>query len=128
MPDQRSRVRPWLTFAVLIVLAAVAIVWIVRTGEPGPGTGSGRAGSMTAADSVALNDSLEEAAERTLVRETMSLAEVASRGGVPVDSLVAELLLPDTVSRTVALRGLMRAYRFTVRDVIAARQRVRQRL
>lgn len=126
MSDRKSRGGPWLAFAIILVLAAVAIVWLVRTGEPGPGTLSGRPGRMTAADSVAYMDSLEEAAERSVVRETMSLAEVASRGGVSVDRLVVELGLPGTVSRTAPLRGLMLVHRFSVRDVIDARARVRQ--
>lgn len=126
MVEGKSRLGLWPAFVLITVLAAVAIVWLVRTGETGPGTGSGRPGPMTAADSVAREDSLEEAAERSIVRNTMTLAEVASRVNVSVDRLVAELGLPDTVSRTVPLLGLMARYRFTVRDVIDARVRVRQ--
>ena len=125
MEQQGFRYGRWLAFAIITALAALTIVWLVRTGEPGAGTGSGRPGPMTAADSVALDDSLLEAAERSVVRNTMTLAEVAERGGVSVDRLVTELGLPDSVSRTVPLRGLMAQYHFTVRDVIDARVRVR---
>jgi hypothetical protein len=58
----------------------------------------------------------------------MSLAEVAARAEIPVDSLAAELHLPATVSLTVPLRALLVEFHLTLEDVRDARSRVEGRM
>jgi len=127
MTGERSgtRVRP--VFAVVAVAAVAAVVVLLLVGRStDPGAEARGAGRTV--DSVAIWDSLEAQAERSIVRSTMSLTAVAGRSGVPVDSLVAELGLPESASRTDPLRVLMPLHGFTERDVAAARDRLRQRL
>lgn len=133
MAERGFRLGSWQVFAIISVLAVLAIVVLVRTAPPlPPGTGSvahGRsAGPRSAADSAVYLDSLDEAAERDLIRATMSLAEVAARGNVPVDSLAAELQLPADVSVTESMRGFLAERQLTLRDVYDARMRVQRRL
>jgi hypothetical protein len=63
-----------------------------------------------------------------MLRETMTLAEVAARAEIPVDSLAAELRLPATVSLTVPLRAMLVEHHLTMKDVRDARQRLEVRL
>jgi hypothetical protein len=132
MAERGFRLGTWRTFAVLSVLAVVVIVLLVRTAPPPPPeAGSARrwsGGPRSEADSAAYLDSLDEAAERRMLRETMTLAEVAARVEIPVDSLVAELRLPATASPTVPLRAILLEHHLTMKDVRDARRRLEVRL
>jgi len=132
MSERGFRLSSWQTFALICVLAVVAIVVLVRTAPPpAPGAGSARrwsGGPRSAEDSAAYVDSLEAAAERQMLRETMTLAEVAARAEIPADSLVAELHLPSTVSLTSPLRAIMIEHHLTLQDVHDARRRLEVRL
>jgi hypothetical protein len=132
MAERGFRLGGWQGFAALSVLAGAVVALLILTAPPPPPdarSGQRRPGEpRSEADSVAYLDSLEDAAERSLLRETMSLVEVASRAAVPVDSLAAELRLPATVSRTDPLRALLPAYHLTLQDVRDARRRVQRRM
>jgi len=132
MAERGFRLGSWQMFAVITALAVVAIVVLVRTSPPpSPESGSGQRrpdGPRSEVDSAAYMDSLEGAAERRMLRETMTLAEVAARAEIPVDSLAAELRLPATVSRTVPLRAMLLEHHLTMKDVRDARQRLEVRL
>ena len=132
MAERGVRLGSWQVFAIISALAVVAIVVLVRTAPPPP------PGSVSVvrhpgsprneADSALYLDSLDEAAERQMLRETMTLTEVASRFEIPADSLAAELRLPATTSLTVPLRGILLEHRLTLRDVRDARRKVELRL
>ena len=132
MAERGFRLSSWQVFAIISALAVVAVVVLVRTAPPPP------PGAVSAvrhpgsprneADSALYLDSLDEAAERRMLRETMTLAEVASRIEIPADSLVAELRLPATTSQTVPLRGILTENHLTLKDVHDARLRVELRL
>ena len=132
MAERGFRLGSGQVFAIISALAVVAIVVLVRTAPPpSPGAASARrwsGGPRSPADSAAYLDSLDEAAERRVLRETMSLAEVAAGVEVPVDSLVAELRLPATTSQTVPLRAILLENHLTIKDVRDARRRVESRL
>jgi hypothetical protein len=129
MSERGFRLSSWQTFAVICVLAVVVIVVLVRTAPPGAASAHRWSGGpRSAADSVAYTDSLEDAAERRMLGETMTLAEVAARAEIPADSLVAELHLPATVSLTVPLRAILLENHLTLKDVRDARTRVGARL
>lgn len=132
MSERGFRLGTGQAFAVISVLAVVVIIVLVRTAPPpAPGTGFGQrtpGGPVTAVDSVAINDSLEAAAERHVLRETMSLTAVAAGAEIPVESLAAELQLPATISRTDALRSFLSQRHLTLKDVYDARKRLEARL
>jgi hypothetical protein len=132
MSERGFRLGTWQAFALVCVLAFVAVVALVRTAPPpssAAGSGHRRPGEpRNAADSAAYLDSLDDVAERHVLRETMSLAEVAARAEIPVDSLAAELHLPATVSLTVPLRALLVEFHLTLEDVRDARSRVEGRM
>ena len=132
MAERGFRLGSWQVFAIISALAVVAIVVLVRTAPPPPpGAVSGvrhQGSPRNEADSAAYLDSLDEAAERRVLRETMTLAETAARVDLPADSLVAELRLPATTSLTVPLRGILLENRLTLKDVRDARRRVELRL
>lgn len=125
MSERGFRLGSWQAFVVVSVFVVAGIAFIVRSAPEHDG-GSARRAAPAAAAAVS-DDSLEEFAERELIRASMSLAEVARRGGVPVESLVTELGLPATVSRTDPLRTVMREHHITLQNVVEARRRVRQR-
>jgi hypothetical protein len=132
MAERGFRLGSWQAFAIISALAVVAMVVLVRTAPPpSPEARSGLrhpGGPRSEADSAAYLDSLEEAAERRVLRETMTLPEVAARAGIPVDSLAAELRLPATASLTIPLRAILTEYRLSLKDVHDARTRVQARL
>ena len=132
MAERGFRLGNWQMFAVISVLAVVVIILLIRTAAPpGPEAGSGqlRPGApRNAVDSVAYLDSLEAAAGKNVLRETMSLAEVAARAEIPLESLVAELRLPATNSRIDALRSFLGQQHLTLKDVHDARRRLAVRL
>jgi len=118
-------------FAVISVLAVAAIVLLVRTAPPplrGPRRPATGRRSALGGDSAAYLDSLDEAAEQRVLRESMSLAEVAARAKIPADSLAAELRLPITASLTFPLRAILLENHLTLKDVRDARRRVEVRL
>jgi len=130
MAERGFRLGSWQVFAIISALAVVAIVVLVRTAPP-PEAGSARrwsGGPRSEADSLAYLDSLEEAAERRILRETMTLAEVAARAEIPADNLVAALRLPATTSLTVPLRAILLENHLTMKDVYDARRRLEGRL
>lgn len=132
MAERGFRLGSWQVFAIISALAVVAIVVLVRTAPPpSPGAASvlrHRSGPRSEVDSAAYLDSLDEVAERRMLRETMTLAEVAARAEIPVDSLVAELRLPATTSLTVPLRAILPENHVTMKDVRDARRRLELRL
>jgi hypothetical protein len=126
MSERGFRLGGWQALAVIGVLAVVVIAVLVRTAPPpAAGSAAARGGPV---DSVAIDDSLEEYVEQRIVRETMTLAEVASRADIPVDSLVAELRLPASTSLTVPLRAILLENHLSVKDIRDARRRVEARL
>ena len=132
MAERGFRLGSWQVFAIISVLAVVAIVVLVRTAPPpSPEARSGLrhpGGPRSEADSAAYLDSLDEAAERRVLRETMTLAEAAARVEIPADSLAAELRLPATTSLTVPLRAILLENHLTLQDVRDARRRLEVRL
>jgi hypothetical protein len=132
MAERGFRSGSWQVFAIISALAVVAIVLLIRTAPPpGPEATAGQrhpGGPRSEADSAAYLDSLDEAAERRMLRETMTLAEVASRAELPAEGLVAELRLPATTSLTVPLRGILLENHLTMTDVRDARRRLEARL
>ncbi len=60
------------------------------------------------------------------VKGSMTLAEAAADGGVPVERLVTELKLPAGISPTETLGRLRRQHGFTMEDVRAAVARLKQ--
>lgn len=125
MSERGFRLGSWQAFVVVAVFVVAGIAFIIRSAPEHDG-GSARRAAPPAAAPVS-DDSLEEAAEREVIRESMSLAVVANRGGIPVESLITELRLPSTVSRTDSLRFVMREHHITLQNVVEARRRVRQR-
>jgi hypothetical protein len=132
MAERGWRMSSWQAFGVITVLAVAAVAALVLTAPPPPPgapSGQGRpAGPRNSADSAAYVDSLFEAAERRMLDETMTLAQVASRADIPVDDLVAELHLPATISLTSPLRAILIEHRLTMKDVRDARRTVELRL
>jgi hypothetical protein len=132
MSGRGSRLGGWQTFAAIAVVALVAIAVLVRTAPPPPpGAESAHkwsGGPRSAADSAAYLDSLDEAAERRMLKETMTLTDVAARADIPVESLTSELHLPATVSPTSPLRGILTEHHLTLKDVHDARTRAQLRL
>ena len=128
MAERGFRLGSWQVFAIISALAVVAIVALVRTAPPSPPAAASARGRGGPVDSSAINDSLEDYVEKRVIRETMSLAEVAARVEIPVDSLVAELRLPATISLTVPLRAILLENHLTVKDVRDARRRLEVRL
>lgn len=125
MSERGFRLGSWQAFVVVAVFVVAGIVFIIRSAPEHDG-GSARRAAPPAAAPVS-DDSLEAAAEREVIRASMSLAVVANRGGVPVESLITELRLPSTVSRTDPLRLVMREQHITLREVFQARRRIQQR-
>jgi len=128
MVERGFRLSSWQVFAIISALAVVAIVVLVRTAPPPPPAAASARGRGGPVDSSAINDSLEDYVEKRVIRETMSLAEVAARVEIPADSLVAELRLPATISLTVPLRAILLENHLTVKDVRDARRRLEVRL
>jgi hypothetical protein len=132
MSERGSRWSGWPAFAVLGVLAVVVIAVLVLTAPPPPpGADLARrwsGGPRSPADSAAYLDSLFDAAERRTIEATMTLAEVAARADIPVDSLAAQLHLPATVSLTSPLRAILIQHGLTLQDVREARRRVELQL
>ena len=129
MAERGFRLGTWQMFAVLSVLAVAVIIVLVRTAPTGEVSARRwTGGPRSATDSLAYMDSLEDAAERRMLSETMSLAEVASRADIPVDSLAAELHLPATVSLTSPLRAILIEHHVTLQDIRDARRRLEARL
>jgi len=132
MAERGFRLGSWQVFAIISALAVVAIVALVRTAPPPPpGAVPARhwtGGPRSAADSAAYLDSLFEAAERRMLDERLTLAEVAARADIPVDNLVAELRLPAGTSLTVPLRAILRENHLTLKDIRDARRRLEVRL
>ena len=125
MSEQGFRLGSWQAFVVVCVFVIAGIVFIIRSAPEHDG-GSARPETPAAAAAIS-DDSIEAAAERELIRATMSLAEVSFRGGDPVERLITELRLPPTVSRTDPLRMVMREHHITLENVFEARRRVQQR-
>ena len=129
MAERGFRLGTWQMFAVLSVLAVAGIIVLVRTAPTGEVSARRwTGGPRSATDSLAYMDSLEDVAERRMLSETMSLAEVAARAEIPVDSLAAELHLPATVSVTSPLRAILIERRLTMQDIRDARRRLEARL
>jgi hypothetical protein len=132
MAERGSGLGGWKTFAVIGVLAVAAVVVLVRTAPPPPdgaaSTHRWSGGPRSPADSMAYLDSLDEAADRRVLKETMTLTEVAARDDIPVDSLAVQLHLPPTVSLTSPLRAILIEHHLTLKDVHDARTRVELQL
>lgn len=128
MAERGLRLGHWQVFAIVSVLAVAAIVVLVRTAPPLPPGAAATLGRDVPVDSAAINDSIENYVEQRIIRETMTLAEVAARADIPADSLVAELRLPATVSLTSPLRAILIEHHLTSRDIYDARKRLEARL
>lgn len=128
MAEGRSGARTLMVFVVVAVVAVVAVAFLVRSNRSPDAASGGRPDTAEADTAPPPFDSLEAAVARAMVAPTYSLLEVADRAGIPVDTLVAELGLPRTVSIRQPLSALLPTINRTQEDVRAAAIRVRHRV
>lgn len=113
--------------AVVAVLLIAVVLWFVswrsRTATPvGQGAVRDSAAALMPAPGARLlvggpDSTACSTPEGTVIRDTMTLEQVARVSGVPVAYLARQLRLPADVSRTEPLRRLRAAHGFTMEDV-----------